>query len=93
MKKEKLNLKSIKNTLTRTELKLIMAGSGGTGGGTGGGNCTPQTIPPATFYCHDSTGYILGHTTTGCCSGTSGALQACQLATYPEFTSYVTGPC
>jgi hypothetical protein len=38
MKTEKLSLKSIKNVLSRAEMKTIMAGSDGGGGGTGGGS-------------------------------------------------------
>jgi hypothetical protein len=90
MKKEKLNLKSIKKVLSRTELKTIMAGST-IGGGTGG--CTPYIIPAAVFACHDSTGYVVGHATTNCCSHTAGALQACNNVTYPTVTYSVTGPC
>jgi hypothetical protein len=93
MKPEKLSLKGIKNVLSRGEMKQVMAGSGGDGGSGGGGGCTYYIIPAATFYCHDSTGYILGTATTNCCSNTAGALQACQNATYPAYTSYVTGPC
>lgn len=36
MKTEKLNLKSIKNVLSRAEMKKVMAGSGGSG------PCTPR---------------------------------------------------
>jgi hypothetical protein len=41
MKTQKLNLRSIKNVLSRSEMKTIMAGSGGGGGGTG--NCSTTT--------------------------------------------------
>jgi len=51
MKIEKLSLSGIKNTLSRTELKTIMAGSGGGGhcgpcGGTSGMQCC--ACPPVT---------------------------------------------
>jgi hypothetical protein len=36
MKKEKLSLKGIKNVLSRDEMKMIMAGSGGGGCAIGG---------------------------------------------------------
>ena len=39
MKTEKLSLKSIKNVLSRAEMKKIMAGSGGGGNGGGPGGC------------------------------------------------------
>ncbi|MDP9046724.1 MAG: hypothetical protein M3N14_01220 [Bacteroidota bacterium] len=92
MKTEKLSLKRVKNALSRGEMKKIMAGSGGGPDG-GGGGCSSTILPPATFYCHDSTGYILGTMTSSCCSNTATALQLCENATYPEYTSYVTGPC
>jgi len=52
MKTEKLNFKSIKNVLSKAEMKKIMAGSGGNGSGCyvsagpggcpNGGICTPD---------------------------------------------------
>jgi hypothetical protein len=89
MKTEKLSLKGIKNVLGRADLKKIMAGSGG--GNLGGSGCTPYIQPEATFYCHDSTGYVLGSIYTNCCSSTPQALTSCQV-TY-AYTTYVTGPC
>ncbi|MGZ3998997.1 MAG: hypothetical protein ACXVIY_00110 [Mucilaginibacter sp.] len=54
MKTQKLNLKSIKNVLSRAEMKKITAGSGGGPGG-GGGIC--DNVPCEIFqqcnqYCH-----------------------------------------
>jgi len=90
MKKEKLNLRSIATVLSRKELKTIMAGSTSGGGGTPDCNII---FPAASFACHDSTGYVLGHAMTRCCSYQQGALDACNHVTYPALTSYVTGPC
>lgn len=42
MKKEKLSLKSIKNVLTREEMKKIMAGSG---------NCSTSICNNDTIFC------------------------------------------
>jgi hypothetical protein len=88
MKKEKMSLKSIKNLLNRTELKTIMAGSGG---GNSGGGCTNNISPDAYFQCHDSTGYTLGSIYGSCCKNTPQALAQCQ-QTWP-YTTYLTGPC
>ncbi|MES2109050.1 MAG: hypothetical protein V4577_09900 [Bacteroidota bacterium] len=48
MKKEKLNLKGIKNALSRGELKEIMAGSGG-----GGGACDDRPCMGTVYICYD----------------------------------------
>lgn len=62
MKTEKLNLKSIKNVLSRAEMKKIMAGSGG--GGTGGTDSCPVNTP--VYSCYDaSTGNVW--TVEWCC--------------------------
>jgi len=48
MKKEKLNLKGIRNVLSRNELKEIMAGSGG-----GGGACDERPCMGTVYICYD----------------------------------------
>ena len=60
MKTQKLSLKSVKNALSRAEMRNIMAGSGGGGGGGGGGNCT-------TGQC----AFIYPIIQTPCCAGLS----------------------
>ena len=57
MKTEKLDLKSIKNVLSRTEMKKIMAGSGGTCVPHGQTNCNIPTTPCCTgLWCYTLTG-------------------------------------
>ncbi|MDB5138969.1 MAG: hypothetical protein JWR12_885 [Mucilaginibacter sp.] len=51
MKKEKLSLGSIKNVLSRAELKKIMAGSGGLPCQNANNYCQHVTYP--TFLCCD----------------------------------------
>jgi hypothetical protein len=56
MKKEKLNLKSIKNVLSRSEMKKVMAGSWGTvlcscNGGRTAGYCLCQTMADCIECC------------------------------------------
>jgi len=40
MKRKKINIGAISTTLNRSEMREIMAGSGGSGGGGGSGSCT-----------------------------------------------------
>lgn len=57
MKTEKLNLKSIKNVLSRAEMKKIMAGSGGSCVPLGQTNCNIPTTPCcAGLWCYTLTG-------------------------------------
>lgn len=59
MMKERLNLKSIKNVLSRDELKKIMAGSTGGGGGTGGsGGCQNMGLAIPCCQCYNANGYV-----------------------------------
>ena len=64
MKKKKLSFDSIKNSLSRAELKQIMAGSSG-----GGGNNPPPICPSGTaVWSCSSPGYGTW-TTAWCCPG------------------------
>jgi hypothetical protein len=93
MKKEKLSLNGIKNVLSRTELKNIMAGSSGGGSGTGGSCGTVQLLPPQPFQCHDTTGFVLGTIYSGYCnSNPCGTVLATCKMSFPN-TSYATGQC
>jgi hypothetical protein len=80
MKREKLSLKSIKNVLSRTELKNIMAGSTGGGGGSGGGGCpipcAPNCINSILVYCRNSLGQNIGNVLGTTCNK-EGQLQEC----------------
>jgi hypothetical protein len=63
MKIEKMSLKSIKNVLSRSEMKNIMAGSGpGRGCGIQGSSCLQSCC--AGFYCVDT--YLKGYTCQSC---------------------------
>jgi len=62
MKTEKLSLKSIKNVLSRNELKKIMAGSGSCG--TLGAVCDNGTAPPC---CVNLICYVGPYAPSGTC--------------------------
>ena len=82
MKIQKLSLKSIKNVLSRTEMKEIMAGSGGGtgGGGSGGGGCpipcAPNCNTSVLIYCYGSGGTYQGQVLGYTCNH-EGQIQAC----------------
>ena len=71
MKTQKLNLKSIKNVLSRAEMKKIMAGSGGGGGcDVNGVACAPWTfpfIPCCSGFCYIDKWDINGNPVQGTC--------------------------
>jgi hypothetical protein len=93
MKKERMSLKSIKNVLSRAEMKNIMAGSG-SGGGSGSGTCgNVQLLPMMPFACHDRTGFVLGTIYSGYCNSNpcGTVFVTCQMS-FPH-TSYATGVC
>ncbi len=77
MKIEKLSLGSVKNVLSRAELKKIMAGSGGTGGtggggtggGTGGGSA--GCIGAGDWLNQCAVGNFQSPPNIYCCSGTT----------------------
>jgi hypothetical protein len=59
MKTEKLNLKSIKNVLSRAEMKNIMAGSGSSSSSTNNGHCCMHNNDgPWTSDCGHSMQYV-----------------------------------
>jgi len=82
MKFEKLSLASVKNVLSRAELRKIMAGSGpgGTsgGGGTGGGGGGGGTSGGQGCYTAPSTGIDGCPAGTSCVSNGYGSSGTCQ---------------
>jgi hypothetical protein len=89
MKVQKMSFASIKNVLSRTEMKKIMAGSSSGGGGGGGGGCpipcAPNCNTSVLIYCVDSSmnerGTVLGNT-----CNLEGQLAQCS-ASYPNIVS------
>jgi hypothetical protein len=71
MKTEKLSLKSIKNVLSRAELKKIMAGSGG--------GCNTCVSPNECCECLDNHGNPTGTYVSYCSGGLSCAIQCEEL--------------
>jgi hypothetical protein len=91
MRTKKLSFKGVKNALSRTELRNIMAGSsgGGGGGGTGGGcpiPCAPNCVNSVLVYCRNSSGANIGTTLATTCNS-EGQLQACYAAGYSSTVS------
>ena len=79
MKTEKINLKSIKTTLSRAELKAIMAGSN-PGNPSSNGGAGPYTI---LIYCHTNSGRSYDGTVLGTTCDKLGQLQQC-MRVYPQ---------
>ena|ERR1700761_9592983 len=98
MKTEKLNLATIKNVLSKSELKAIVAGSGSGGSGSPGGGTGGCVIPCAptcgqTFVgvqCYNVNTY-LGFAESNTCNG-EGLLHACFSAGFGS-TTRTTSSC
>ena len=94
MKTKSLSFESIKNALSREELKEIMAGSGSGGGGGGGGGggcpipCAPNCDTIVELSCRTST-QILGNVDGNTCNA-EGQLQECYAAGYTATTVVVS---
>jgi hypothetical protein len=90
MRTKKLSFKAIKNSLSRTELRNIMAGSGGGGSGGGGGSCpipcAPNCNNSVLIYCRNSSGVTVG-TVLGNTCNLEGQLQECAMGGYRTTTS------